>query len=269
MRENKNLAVRPLKKIEDNVFEVWKNWGETPLQTLKKFRSALELDENIKLTYAGRLDPAAEGLLLILIGEKCKEKETYLGLDKEYKFEVLFGATTDTLDLLGIPQVNSPRENLAVGPLNKENLIKTAENLVGKHAWPYPAYSSKTHQGKAMWQYAREGEYQKLVEKNDVPINNFEIYHLEFIEINEISATLLWRSITNLTDVVEGDFRQKEINKSWRDFLANNTNQKFVTATFKTICSSGTYVRQIAQNIGQNLNISSLASKIIRTRIIY
>ena len=89
---------------------IYKKVGETPLEALENFRTK-RLDEghveyrNIPMTYAGRLDPMAEGDLLILIGEECKKKDAYLGLDKEYEVEVLFGIETDTHDVLGIPKV--------------------------------------------------------------------------------------------------------------------------------------------------------------------
>ena len=44
----------------------------------------------------------AEGVLILLVDEENKNRKKYQGLDKEYEFEVLFGAATDTYDLLGI-----------------------------------------------------------------------------------------------------------------------------------------------------------------------
>ena len=52
-----------------------KNKGETPLQALKRLKIGnLEaypqgIPDSEPLTYAGRLDPMAEGLLLVLIGK--------------------------------------------------------------------------------------------------------------------------------------------------------------------------------------------------------
>ena len=82
---------------------VEKSVGETPLQALEAFRERERLG-GIPLTYAGRLDPMASGKLLILIGDECKKRDTYTGLDKRYRFEVLFGARTDTGDILGITE---------------------------------------------------------------------------------------------------------------------------------------------------------------------
>src|SRR3989338_4911372 len=78
-----------------------KKEGETPLAALEAFRRKNKEYANTKLTYAGRLDPMASGLLLLLAGEEIKNKEKYLNLDKEYEFEILFGFQTDTYDILG------------------------------------------------------------------------------------------------------------------------------------------------------------------------
>lgn len=72
---------------------IYKHIGETPLEALERFRREQGIAADVPMTYAGRLDPMAEGLLLILLGEECKNKEKYLGLDKEYEVEVLFGIT--------------------------------------------------------------------------------------------------------------------------------------------------------------------------------
>ena len=78
-----------------------KREGETPLEALENWRLKHKKYKDVKMTYAGRLDPMASGLLVILAGEETKNKEKYLGLDKEYEFEVLFGFSTDTYDILG------------------------------------------------------------------------------------------------------------------------------------------------------------------------
>lgn len=78
-----------------------KKEGETPLQALESFRIKHKEYKDIKMTYAGRLDPMASGVLVVLAGEETKNKEKYLNLDKEYDFEILFGFATDTYDILG------------------------------------------------------------------------------------------------------------------------------------------------------------------------
>jgi tRNA U55 pseudouridine synthase TruB len=76
------------------------------LEVLENFKEENPKYKEIKFAYAGRLDPMAEGQLLILVGDTCKERDKYLNLDKEYEFEILLGLKSDTKDLLGLAELN-------------------------------------------------------------------------------------------------------------------------------------------------------------------
>ena len=92
---------------ENNIFNVFKPIGISPLDAIKTLKEKYPELKDEKMTYAGRLDPLAEGVLLILAGNAVHEKEKYLKLDKEYEGEILFGFTTDTYDILGLPKKNN------------------------------------------------------------------------------------------------------------------------------------------------------------------
>ena len=51
--------------------------GETPLELILKFKRKNPEYENEKIAYAGRLDPMADGLLLLLLGEENKKRKSY------------------------------------------------------------------------------------------------------------------------------------------------------------------------------------------------
>ena len=84
-----------------------KSLGETPLLAIQNYQRSDSALMHMPLTYAGRLDPMASGKLLVLIGEECKKREKYDGLDKEYIFEILLGFSTDTGDVLGLPKASA------------------------------------------------------------------------------------------------------------------------------------------------------------------
>ena len=85
-----------------DILNLYKERGETPLECIERFRRANPEYKNVPMSYAGRLDPMAEGVLIILAGEANKKKSDFLSLDKEYTFDVLFGFSTDTYDVLGV-----------------------------------------------------------------------------------------------------------------------------------------------------------------------
>ena len=74
-----------------NIINIYKKAGETPLEAINRLRSRRPEYQDVKITYAGRLDPLAEGVLILLAGDAVYEKEKYLKLDKEYEAEILFG----------------------------------------------------------------------------------------------------------------------------------------------------------------------------------
>jgi tRNA pseudouridine55 synthase len=219
----------------ENVLRLYKNPGETPLECLERFRVANPEYTNEKMTYAGRLDPMAEGVLIVLAGEECKKKDEYLGLDKEYIFEVLFGIQSDTYDILGIPK-------------NVEEKDFDIKSFVGKRIQEYPAYSSRT------FQMARDGA------EFEPPTKEVEIFDMEMLEERNIEKEVLEKEIPERVDLVRGDFRQDEIKDAWKNIL-ENAPEKFRIGKFKIHCSSGTYVRSIANEMG------GLAYSIKRTRV--
>ena len=72
-----------------NVINLYKPVGLSPLQVIEKFRLKHREYGKVKLGYAGRLDPMAEGVLMVLVGDENKKIRDYLKFDKEYRAEIL------------------------------------------------------------------------------------------------------------------------------------------------------------------------------------
>ncbi len=208
------------------------------------------------MTYAGRLDPMASGLLLVLAGDEVKNKEKYLALDKEYEFEILFGFATDTHDILG----KMTHSNMGADMGIKE-IRQNMKFFTGKFKQKYPLYSSKAVKGKQLWVYGR-GELAVKRPEREVLVKK-----LQFLKIRKTNNEKLWASINKRIEKVRGDFRQKDIIQSWRKFLCTNAQENYYIASFKIKCSSGTYVRGIADAMGQRMGIPALAYSIKRTKI--
>lgn len=234
-----------------------KKEGETPLEALEFFRAKHKEYKGMKMTYAGRLDPMASGVLLILAGEETKNKEKYLKLDKVYGFEILFGFATDTYDILG--KVMKTR-NVIAKKEDLENIIKKElKNFKGKFVQSYPIYSSKTVLGKQLFQYARDEE------EVNIPSREVEVKSLNLKKIRKIKGEKVRQKIIKRVGKVKGDFRQKEILSIWNKKIANDNT--FFIASLTVKCSSGTYVRGIANSLGENINIPALAWSIKRTKV--
>jgi tRNA pseudouridine55 synthase len=201
----------------------------------------------------------ASGLLLVLSGENIFKKEKYLKLSKEYRFEILFGFSTDTQDILG-KVMNSSKDtylNLELSKKIKSNLKFFRGNFIQK----YPIYSSKTVHGKQLFQYARDGE------RVEIPEKEVKVYSIKFFKLRKINNLTLLNNIQTRVGRVVGDFRQKEILKLWRKHLLLIPKRSFWIGSFRIKCSSGTYVRSIANDLGDKIGIPALAFSIKRTKI--
>ena len=228
---------------------LYKNRGETPLECLERFKKDNPEYTDEKMTYAGRLDPLAEGLLLVLAGEECKNKEKYLGLDKEYEVDVLFGFATDTYDILGKVVNTGNPQDFSVG-----NIL---QSFVGKFSQKYPAYSSK------YFNKAKSGE----LDEDEIDSKEVEIKSIELMGQRTISKSDLNSYIQDSIALVSGDFRQKEILEIWQKELAQTIVSDFPIISIKVSCTSGTYMRSLVNSIGEKVGIPALTFNIKRTKV--
>ncbi len=227
--------------------------GETLAVLLERFRAENNLDASTKLTYAGRLDPMAEGLVLVLAGDDRFKKDTLLGLPKEYEVGVLFGIATDTLDPLGL----ITDTNIAV--IASDDIEKGIHKMKDIKQLPYPLYSSVPVEGKALFTYAREGK------KVSVPEKKITVFEAELVSVRHEKIALLTRQIIDDIKKVEGDFRQEESVIGWEQYLKEDT--EVTVATIRIRASSGTYMRSLAEWLGKQCGVPALAYKILRTKI--
>lgn len=240
-----------------------KQVGETPLECLERFRAGHPEYAQVKMTYAGRLDPMAEGLLLVLAGEKVHEKENFLKLAKTYECTAILGVGTDTYDVLGLPTPQSLAEPRDSSPYKGEPSNLTLQSFVGTFSQEYPPYSSKTINGKQMHTLAREGNLDNVV----VPSQTVTVKDILIKGMGTISTRDLVSDITQRIQKVTGDFRQEETMKAWQDLAEKDPEKRLIFAIFTIEVSGGTYIRSIVHEWGKKLGISGCIWKLRRTRI--
>jgi tRNA pseudouridine55 synthase len=244
--------------IGGEVLNLYKNLGETPRERLERLRLEKPLYEGEVLSYAGRLDPMAEGVMLCLVGAANKRREEYLDLSKEYTLDILFGFSTDTYDVLG-KIVNTGDSST----ITKEKLQKGLNEFRGEVSQEYPPFSSKPVEGKSLFEWARAGGLSALT----MPKRNVVVYHIDVAAMYKVNEVTLHNFIESSIGKVEGDFRQDEILAGWRRKLDPKNGRSFKCATVHVSCSSGTYVRSIAHQLGRELGVPALALHILRTKV--
>lgn len=243
--------------------------GETPLEATERLRQSLKLSRTVPLAYAGRLDPMATGKLLVVIGSECKVQEKYHSLDKAYTFEVLFGISSDTSDVLGLTTTcDAPQ-------IDADMLKKVLHDITGKITLPYPHFSSKTVKGKPLHTWTLEGRLGEIeIPTKEVCIYALKLENIRTVTIAEVSSTVS-EKIESIPLVVDerkalgNDFRRDDVRKGWSEIVERErtTPQTYQIATITCICSSGTYMRTLAKIIGERLGTCALAYSIQRTTI--
>ena len=112
-----------------------------------------------KVGHGGTLDPLAEGVLPIALGEATKLAGRMLDASKVYEFTIRFGEETATLDSEGEVTARSDRfpPLAAVAPV--------LEHFTGPIRQVPPAYSALKVDGQRAYDRARAGEQVKLAER--------------------------------------------------------------------------------------------------------
>ena len=159
------------KRVKRNINGVLlldKPLGFSSNQALQKVKW---LFQAAKAGHTGTLDPLATGLLPICLGEATKFAQYVTDADKTYIATVKFGETTTTGDAEG--------EILAQHPVNfdLENLAAVCDAFVGEISQVPPMYSALKFEGKALYEYAREGvdieRQARLVTITSIQIDSF------------------------------------------------------------------------------------------------
>jgi tRNA pseudouridine55 synthase len=110
----------------------------------------------VKVGHGGTLDPLAEGVLPVALGEATKLAGRLLDGDKTYAFTVEFGTETDTLDGEGkVVRRSARRPPLAALPAVLAHFTGEIEQVP-------PAYSALKVDGERAYDRARAGEAVQL-----------------------------------------------------------------------------------------------------------
>jgi tRNA pseudouridine55 synthase len=154
--------------------------GPTSSDVTSHFKRNLPKGQVKKIGHLGTLDPFADGVLLIgLNGGARFADPVHEFLPKTYRATGKWGTSTTTGDLSGeIKDESAARPSLKVRELE---LLWQQKFLKEEYWQAPPSFSAAKHQGKALYQWAREGV---LIEK---PAVKREIFSIEIIELTEDS----------------------------------------------------------------------------------
>lgn len=180
-----------------------------------------------KVGHAGTLDPLADGVLPIALGEATKTVAYMMDARKTYEFTVRWGIATRTDDAEGEVTATSDvvPDAAAIGAILKE--------FTGTIEQTPPTYSAIKVAGKRAYDLARAGE---VVEMKPRQVT---IYGLE------VTGYGVWGA-------ADGNPQP----------ITHNSH-----ATFRVVCSKGTYVRSLARDMAAALGTVGHVVALKRTQV--
>lgn len=216
----------------DGVLIIDKPAGWTSHDVVARVRRSLRMK---RVGHTGTLDPFATGVLVVLVGQATRLAQFLSGADKEYEATVRFGYATDTGDATGTPLDEARPQGSEDGSVcqwSAAEIEAALARLRGEREQVPPMYSAKKIEGRKLYELARRGV---TVERKPVRVH---IYELEAV-------------------VVAGQEH---------DSLLQQNEDGTCDLRVRAVCSSGTYIRTLAEEIGARLGAPSHLATLRRTR---
>ena len=181
-----------------------------------------------RVGHTGTLDPFATGVLVILVGRATRLAQFLSDSEKEYEALIRFGYRTDTGDVTGTRVADLTSGTQRPTEIQREEIEAAMSSFRGEIEQTPPMYSAKKIGGQKLYELARRGE---VIEREPVRIT------ISAFEANERDGDLL-----------------KENDDSTRDLRV------------RVVCSAGTYIRTLAEDLGKKLGTGAHLAELRRTR---
>ncbi len=142
------MQFKRVKKNINGILLLDKPLGFSSNQALQRVKWLLQA---AKAGHTGTLDPLATGLLPLCFGEATKFAHYLTDADKTYHATIKLGVTTTTGDAEGEVLKQLPVQ------VSAEQFSQACLQFMGVIEQTPPMYSALKHEGKALYEYAREG----------------------------------------------------------------------------------------------------------------
>lgn len=212
----------------NGVLLVDKPEGWTSHDVVAKTRGALRTR---KVGHAGTLDPMATGLLVLGVGPSTRLLTHLVGLDKTYEATIRLGQSTVTDDREGAVRECAPAERVTALAADPDLLRAAAQRLTGSISQVPSAVSAVKVDGRRAYDRVRAGETVELTPR-EVTVREFTLGSPRLVEATGPAGDTL---------VLDIDARVR--------------------------CSSGTYVRALARDLGVGLGVGGHLTALRRSEV--
>lgn len=181
-----------------------------------------------RVGHTGTLDPFATGVLVVLVGRATRLAQFLAGAEKEYEALIRFGYATETGDLTGARRELPEQSAKPCVEWSREEIKAALASLRGEIEQVPPMYSAKKMQGQKLYELARRG-----------------------IEVERAAVRV---TVHELEALERGGLWLRENEDGTCDLAA------------RVVCSAGTYIRVLAEDLGARLNAGAHLAALRRTR---
>ena len=258
--------------MENQIILIDKPAGISSFGVVAKVRSQLknEFGHKVKVGHTGTLDPFATGLLILLSGKMTKKSNEFLKLDKVYEATLKLGYTSTTGDPEGEISESVFLEHSELFPMEKEKSQTIASGFAavgakqcgtwaGGLAGGTPA--ARRREPSTVGEAARSGPAQETIIATTLQSFIGKITQappkFSAIKINGQRAYKLARQGKDF----EIPSRQVEI------YSIEILDYNYPELKIRVHCSSGTYIRTLAEDIGRKLGTGAYLTALRRTKI--
>lgn len=195
-----------------------------------------------KAGHTGSLDPLATGVLPLCFGEATKFSQYLLNADKTYFATITLGASSSTGDADG-----ELKYRMDPSGIEDTAIEQVIEALQGVQQQVPPMYSALKHEGQRLYDLARAGK-EVVREAREITV-----FSARCVQIRRDVAT----KVVGNKDDGNGD--------------GNNRDPKGFDRSVEVDCelrvSKGTYIRSIAEQVGEQLGVGGYLSALRRTAV--
>ncbi len=230
----------------DGLIIVDKPIGKTSFDMVHEIRKKYNIQ---KVGHIGTLDPLATGVLPILIGQATKLSDYLMEHDKEYIATLKLGQATETGDQEG--KIIEEKEVPNLGKIDIQRILN--ENFIGEQMQVPPMYSAIKVNGKKLYELARKGE------KIDVAPRKINIFEIEYLEKDV--------TMNDSKNLLLDEEENEESNKMANLEMIKKEGTTKNTITFRVVCSKGTYIRVLCEDIAKKIGTCGYMESLRRTRV--
>ena len=255
--------------MHHGMLTVYKEAGYTSSDAVARLRGILRMR---KIGHTGTLDPDAEGVLPMCLGNATRICELIADREKEYLAVMRLGIVTDTQDMSGeilsqIPEEQIPaillQTNADVTAIAKGNPELNTDETAEENAKSNPVLNADE---------AKEGDSEAIAKEKTEDAVNRRIREAAAAFTGEIDQIPPMYSAIKVNGKRLYDMARKGITverKARRITIYSLDIEKIELplVTMRVRCSKGTYIRTLCEDLGKALGTGAAMQSLLRTRV--